>query len=54
MKSIINDFKRRMITSIIALSSLMSISNAKYERDPQGCGMVTSAVIKRKQDNSNG
>ena len=53
MKTFIMDVKRRIITSFIALSSFVSISTARFERDPQSCGMLTELSAKRKSVKSN-
>ncbi|SER95633.1 hypothetical protein [Pedobacter rhizosphaerae] len=48
MKTFIIALKRKIITSFIALSSFLSISTARFERDPQSCGMLMEFSAKRK------
>jgi len=49
MKNLITEFRKRIAAGLIAAASVMTISAARFEQDPQSCGMITVPVKKKNR-----
>jgi len=50
MKFATNNIRRRLASSLMAFASTLSVATAKFEKDPQSCGMMTVQLAgKRNQ-----
>jgi hypothetical protein len=43
------EIRRRLAAAMIAFASVLAISTARFERDPQSCGMNTIQLKKKKR-----
>ncbi|HKG05978.1 MAG TPA: hypothetical protein VKB19_05955 [Pedobacter sp.] len=48
MKTAIIKLRRRLAAGMIAFASVLAISTARFEQDPQSCGMITVQLKKKK------
>ncbi|MDR6785646.1 hypothetical protein ABIE26_004356 [Pedobacter africanus] len=49
MKNTIIEFKKRIAGALIAAASVLTISIARFEKDPQSCGMITLQIKNKKK-----
>lgn len=43
------NIRKKIFAGLVALASFWSINTAKFERDPQNCGMFISQLKKKNQ-----
>ena len=48
-RSLTVEIRRRLAAAMIAFASVLAISTARFERDPQSCGMITVLLKKKKR-----
>lgn len=49
MKNTITEFRKRIAAVLIAAASVLAIQTARFEQDPQSCGMITGQIKKKQQ-----
>jgi len=49
MKNQAVTLKKQLLTALFAFMSMLSIATARFERDPQSCGMLVSYEKKKKE-----
>lgn len=46
--------RRQLLTALMAFASTLSIATARFERDPQSCGMTSMPLRKKKKSDVDG
>lgn len=54
MKNLQTVIRRKLLTTMMAFASMVSITTARFERDPQSCGMMVMSVKKKKKSVGDG
>lgn len=54
MKNLQTLIRRQLLTAMMAIASAVSITTARFERDPQSCGMIVMSLKKKKKSDAEG
>jgi hypothetical protein len=49
MKTTKTELRKRLAAILISAASVLAIQTARFEQDPQSCGMITVQVKKRQE-----
>jgi hypothetical protein len=54
MKNLQTAIRRQLLAGLMVFASAFSIAIARFERDPQSCGMITMTLRKKKKPDNGG
>lgn len=54
MKNLQTIIRKQLLAAMMAFASAVSITTARFEHDPQSCGMIVMSLKKKKKSDGDG